>query len=83
MFFVSRLDIILLLFLNIQYPWHVLVPIFTCGSNENGKMVLLFSLFVYISSRRKISSGRLAYVYEITNIKKRKLYRAYCPLADR
>jgi len=43
MFFVSRLDIILLLFLYIQCPWHVLVPVlFTCGSNENGKIALLF-----------------------------------------
>jgi len=32
MFFVSHLDIILLLFLYIQCPWHVLVPVlFTYG----------------------------------------------------
>jgi len=39
----------LLLFLNIQCPWHVLVPVlFTCGSNETAKIVLLFR-FVYLS----------------------------------
>jgi len=48
MFFVSHLDIILLLFLYIQCLWHVLVPVlFTCGSNETGKIVLLFSFVIF------------------------------------
>jgi len=47
MFFVSHLDIILLLFLYIQCPWYVLIPVlFTCVSNENDKIALLFSLFI-------------------------------------
>jgi len=57
MFFVSHLDIILLLFLYIQCPWHVLVPVlFTCGSNETGKIVFLFS-FVYLSFLWKVPLG--------------------------
>jgi len=56
MFFVSRLGIVYL-FSIIQCPWHILVPVlFTCGSTETGKIVLLFS-FVYLSFFWKVPLG--------------------------
>jgi len=72
-----------LLFLNIQSPWHVLVPIlFTCGTDKTGKIVIYLDSLVWVSFGRFFSS----YLQEISNIQnkgKKKLYRAYCPLDDK
>jgi len=82
----------LLLFSNIQCPWHVLVPVlFTWGSNETDKIVLLFNfvclsffwkvpLDICIRDKQHTKKGKL---YRDKQHTKRKIYRAYCQLADR
>jgi len=79
--FVIRLHNIYLLFSNIWSPWRVFVSIFIYReADKTGKIVFYLISFVWVLSGRFLS-----YLHEINNIKKRKrkLYRGYCPPANR